>query len=134
MTYNDMLNLVLALPFDTMKEVYSNGKQSLLIYRPSTLSKRFKNYDINTNFQIFLKIGDDKPFKPNHLRLLIDLKLRADSPPSRCNHRLQGRSRLLQQPRSSSGSVLFSWLKPPLQPCASCSWLQKPRTAGRSAQ
>lgn len=77
MTYNDMLNLVLALPFDTMKEVYSNGKQSLLIYRPSTLSKRFKNYDINTNFQIFLKIGDDKPFKPNHLRLLIDLKLRA---------------------------------------------------------
>ena len=61
MTYNDMLNLVLALPFDTMKEVYSNGKQSLLIYRPSTLSKRFKNYDINTNFQIFLKIGDDKP-------------------------------------------------------------------------
>lgn len=64
MTYNDMLNLVLALPFDTMKEVYSNGKQSLLIYRPSTLSKRFKNYDINTNFQIFLKIGDDKPFKP----------------------------------------------------------------------
>lgn len=77
MTYNDMLNLVLALPFDTMKEVYSNGKQSLLIYRPSTLSKRFKNYDINTNFQIFLKIGDDKPCKPNHLRLLIDLKLRA---------------------------------------------------------
>lgn len=71
MTYNDMLNLVLALPFDTMKEVYSNGKQSLLIYRPSTLSKRFKNYDINTNFQIFLKIGDDKPFKPNHLRLLM---------------------------------------------------------------
>ena len=71
MTYNDMLNLVLALPFDTMKEVYSNGKQSLLIYLPITLSKRFKNYDINTNFQIFLKIGDDKPFKPNHLRLLI---------------------------------------------------------------
>ena len=77
MTYNDMLNLVLALPFDTMKEVYSNGEQSLLIFRPSTLSKRFKNYDVNTNFQIFLKIGDDKPFKPNHLRLLIDLKLRA---------------------------------------------------------
>lgn len=34
-------------------------------------------YITNYNFQIFLKIGDDKPFKPNHLRLLIDLKLRA---------------------------------------------------------
>ena len=31
MTYNDMLNLVLALPFDTMKEVYSNGKKNKLI-------------------------------------------------------------------------------------------------------
>ena len=50
MTYNDMLNLVLALPFDTMKEVYSNGEQSLLIFRPSTLSKRFKNYDVSFAF------------------------------------------------------------------------------------
>lgn len=77
MTYNDMKDFVIALPFDTMTEVYSNGKQSILIYRPSTLSERFKNYDVNTNFQVFLKIGDDKPFRPNHLRLLIDLKLRS---------------------------------------------------------
>jgi len=26
--------------------------------------------------KFFLRIGDDKPFRPNHLRLLIDLKLR----------------------------------------------------------
>lgn len=60
-----------------MTEVYNNGEQSILIFRPSTLPKRFKDYDVNKNFQIFLKIGNDKPFRPNHLRLLIDLKLRA---------------------------------------------------------
>lgn len=76
MTYNEMKKLVLALPFNTMKEVYNNGKQAVLIYRPSSLSKRFKNYDINTNFQIFLRIGKNAPFRPNYLRLLIDLKLR----------------------------------------------------------
>ena len=77
MKYDDMLNFVLKLPFDTMTEVYNNGKQSILIFRPSTLPNRFKDYDVNKNFQIFLKIGNDKPFRPNHLRLLIDLKLRA---------------------------------------------------------
>ena len=77
MTYNEMKAIVLGLSFDTMTEIYSNGKQSIQIYRPSTLSERFKNYNITTNFQIFLKIGNDKPFRPNHLRLLIDLKLRA---------------------------------------------------------
>lgn len=76
MTYDEMKKIVLDLPFDTMTQVYNNKEQAILIYRPSTLSERFKNYDVNTNFQIFLKIGDDKPFRPNHLRLLMDLKLR----------------------------------------------------------
>lgn len=77
MTYDEMKEIVLDLSFDNMTEVYNNGEQAILIYRPSTLSERFKNYDVNTNFQIFLRIGDNKPFRPNHLRLLIDLKLRA---------------------------------------------------------
>lgn len=77
MTYDEMKEIVLDLSFDTMTEVYNNGEQAILIYRPSTLSERFKNYVVNTNFQIFLRIGDNKPFRPNHLRLLIDLKLRA---------------------------------------------------------
>lgn len=77
MTYDEMKKLVLDLPFDTMTEVYNNGEQAILIYRPGKLSERFKNYDVNTNFQIFLRIDDDRPFRPNHLRLLIDLKLRA---------------------------------------------------------
>ena len=77
MTYNEMLKIIVNLPFDQMTEVYSNGTQSIFVFRPSTLSERFKNYNVNTNFQVFLKIGDNKPFRPNHLRLLIDLKLRA---------------------------------------------------------
>jgi hypothetical protein len=76
MTYEEMKDIVLELPFDTMTEVYNNSEQAILIYRPSTLSERFKDYNVNTNFQVFLRIGNDKPFRPNHLRLLIDLKLR----------------------------------------------------------
>lgn len=76
-----MLHFVLKLPFDTMTEVYNNGEQSILIFCPSTLPKRFKDYDVNKNFQIFLKIRDEKPLRPNHLRLLIDLKLRAKELP-----------------------------------------------------
>lgn len=53
MTYDEMKEIVLDLSFDTMTEVYNNGEQAILIYRPSTLSERFKNYDVNTNFQIF---------------------------------------------------------------------------------
>lgn len=77
MTYDKLKEVVLDLPFDTMTEIYNNGEQSLLIYRPSKLSVRFKDYDVNTNFQIFLQIGNEKPFRPNHLRLLLDLKLRS---------------------------------------------------------
>ncbi len=50
MTYDEMKEIVLDLPFDTMTEVYNNGEHAILIYRPSTLSERFKNYDVNTNF------------------------------------------------------------------------------------
>lgn len=77
MNYKEMQNIILSLPFDQMTPVYSNGQQSIMVYRPSTLSERFKHYDVNTNFQIFLQIGSAKPFRPNHLRLLLDLKLRS---------------------------------------------------------
>ena len=83
MKYNDMLQIVKNLSFDTMMCVYDNGKQSIHIYRPSKLSNRFKDYDVNTNFQIFLQIGNSKPFRPNHLRLLLDLKLRSRELPDK---------------------------------------------------
>ena len=74
MTYDEMKEIVLDLSFDTMTEVYNNGEQAILIYRPSTLSEIFKNYEVNTNFLIFLRIFYFIPFRPNLLRLLIDLK------------------------------------------------------------
>jgi len=77
MVYEKMLKIVVDLTFDQMTEVYSTDSYSVLILRPSKLSERFKKYDVNTNFQIFLKIGDAEPFRPNHLRMLIDLKLSA---------------------------------------------------------
>lgn len=85
MQYDKMLDKILALPFDTITEVYANDKQRVLVYRPSTLSARFKDYNVNTNFQIFLQIGDNKLFRPNHLRLLLDLKLRSRELPETIN-------------------------------------------------
>lgn len=85
MQYDKMLDKILTLPFDTMTEVYANDTQKVLVFRPSTLSTRFKDYDVNTNFQIFLQIGNDKPFRPNHLRLLLDLKLRSRELPATVN-------------------------------------------------
>lgn len=85
MQYDKMLDKILTLPFDTMTEVYANDTQKVLVFRPSTLSARFKDYDVNTNFQIFLQIGNGKPFRPNHLRLLLDLKLRSREIPATVN-------------------------------------------------
>ena len=77
MTRSELYDIMIDLPFDEMCEMYSNGEQTVFVYRPSQLSSRFKDYDVNTNFQIWLQIGNEKPFKPNHLRLLLDLKLRS---------------------------------------------------------
>lgn len=85
MTYNEMLEIIDNLPFDQMTEVYFNGSQSISVFRPSTLSQRFINYNVKTNFQVFLTIGNNRPFRPNHLRLLIDLKLRAREYPEHNN-------------------------------------------------
>ena len=88
MIYQKMLNKIIDLPFDQMTEVYNTGSYSISVFRPSNLSKRFKDYNVKTNFQIFMKIENDKPFKPNHLRMLIDLKLRAREYPKYNTHLL----------------------------------------------
>ena len=60
--------------------VYDDGKSLAYIYRPSIPPKKYKNYDHNKNFQIWLKEGN-REFKPNHLRIMIDLNLRVRSRP-----------------------------------------------------
>ena len=75
-----MFNLVKDLPFDNEKTVYKKNNTELYIIRPSKLSNRFKNYDLKKNFQIWLK-EEDRKFRPNHLRIMIDLNLRVRSRP-----------------------------------------------------
>lgn len=77
MNYSSLEKIILELPFDTAKEIYSNNEQTLYILRPRKLTERFSEYDASKNIQIWLQIKDKKPFKPNHFRLLIDLYTRA---------------------------------------------------------
>ncbi|HOC77670.1 MAG TPA: hypothetical protein PKO31_03170 [Methanofastidiosum sp.] len=80
MIKNETLNIVKELEFDKKQVIFNNKTESLYIFRPSELSKRFQDYDVNKNFQIWL-IEGNREFRPNHLRILIDLNLRTRSRP-----------------------------------------------------
>lgn len=73
-----MLDIVKELEFDDKYSVYKEENIEVQIFRPSILSKRFKSYDVKKNFQIWLKQGE-REFRPNHLRVMIDLNLRVRS-------------------------------------------------------
>ncbi|MFH1824603.1 MAG: hypothetical protein ABH873_05185 [Candidatus Firestonebacteria bacterium] len=75
-----MFKIVKGLSFDLKKTVFKKDNIEIQIFRPSKLSKRFKDYDLKKNFQIWLKEGN-REFRPNHLRGLIDLNLRVRSRP-----------------------------------------------------
>ena len=76
MYYEDMFSIVEKLPFDTEAEVFSSDTERIYLLRPSVLPRKFSSYNPETNIQIWLKEAGNRPFKPNHLRILIDLKLR----------------------------------------------------------
>lgn len=73
-----MFKIVKELEFDKKISVFKKGDIEIQLYRPSKLSARFKDYDVKKNFQIWLKDGD-REFRPNHLRVMIDLNLRVRS-------------------------------------------------------
>lgn len=77
-----MLKIIEELPFDEKKTIHKDRLGvEVFILRPSELPKSLKNkYDPKKNFQIWLKEGE-REFKPNHLRLMIDLNLRIRSRP-----------------------------------------------------
>jgi hypothetical protein len=82
MLYKDALEIVKNLEFDKKKVICKdeNGVE-LYLLRPSQVNKRLRNkYDLKKNFQIWLKEGS-REFRPNHLRLFIDLNLRVRSNP-----------------------------------------------------
>ena len=80
MKYDDMFQIVKDLTYETTKTICIDNHVEIYIYRPSKLSKRFQHYDVKKNFQIWLKEGE-RTFRPNHLRLMIDLNLRTRSRP-----------------------------------------------------
>ena len=80
MLKTEMFKIVKELPFDEKKTIFKKGDIEIQLLRPSKLSARFKEYDVQKNFQISLKEGD-REFRPNHLRVMIDINLRVRSRP-----------------------------------------------------
>lgn len=80
MRKEEMFRIVKELPFDVKKTIFKEKNIEVQILRPSKLSKKFEDYDVAKNFQIWLK-EDAREFRPNHLRVFIDLNLRTRSRP-----------------------------------------------------
>jgi hypothetical protein len=80
MTFQQMYKTIESLGFNTELRIHDDGEYEVFVLRPSKLGARFKNYDPKTNFQIWLRKGD-RQFKPNHLRVMVDLYLRSRSRP-----------------------------------------------------
>ena len=80
MLKSEMFEKVKELKFDRKINVFEKDRTEIQLFRPSVLSKRFKDYDVKKNFQIWLK-EDNRDFRPNHLRVMIDLNLRVRSRP-----------------------------------------------------
>ncbi len=83
MKYPQMLDKIKKLPFDKEVNVFSDKNFDVFVRRPSKLSKRFEGkYDVKKNFQIWLREKETgREFRPNHLRVMIDLNLRSRARP-----------------------------------------------------
>jgi hypothetical protein len=77
MDYTELLGLIIDLEFDKPTTIFTENNVEIYVIRPI---KKFKNYDVNKNFQIFIKEGS-RVFRPNHLRVMIDLQLKVRSRP-----------------------------------------------------
>ena len=73
MNYNDTFKIVQDLEVGEEITFFEENKTAIkFLLRPT---KVYKNYDIKKNIQIFLK-EENRVFRPNHLRIIIDLHLR----------------------------------------------------------
>ena len=78
MEKSELLEVVKDLEFDTEFVLFKDDNAKLYINRPSKVPPRFRSYDLKKNFQIWMSEGS-RTFRPNHLRLLLDLNLRIRS-------------------------------------------------------
>ena len=77
MNYNKLFEEISNLPVGQSLSIIDEEAVEIYVVRPE---KQFKDYDSKKNFQIFIREGDRK-FRPNHLRIMIDLHLRVISRP-----------------------------------------------------
>lgn len=75
MEYKELLAFIEKLGIEEREEIYTDGKDKLIIYRPEKLGRSLKNknYDVKKNFQIILKKPNEEEFLPNHLRVMISV-------------------------------------------------------------
>jgi hypothetical protein len=82
MKYLEMLELVKNLGYDEKHTIIKDKEGAeVFIIRPSVVPSKLKNqYDSSKNFQIWIN-QNYQSFKPNHLRVLIDLSLKVRAQP-----------------------------------------------------
>ena len=83
MNFSELLKVIESVKIGNSKTIYKLDDVELYIHRPEKLgaSLKRKDYDPKKNFQIFMKTPGKKDFKPNHLRVLLDLHLKHESDP-----------------------------------------------------
>lgn len=84
MLYKELLETINNVRIEERKNIYREDNTDLWIYRPEKLGRSLKSkekYDVKTNFQIFMRDKNGVAFKPNHLRILLDLHLKLISNP-----------------------------------------------------
>ena len=77
MNYIELYKKIENLKIGETISIFKESAVEIFVIRPLN---KFKDYDEKKNFQIFLKEGERK-FRPNHLRIMIDLHLRVRSRP-----------------------------------------------------
>lgn len=76
--YNKTFKIIKNIEIWETKSILKRENFEIYVVRPE---KEFKNYDLDKNFQIFLKLPNWREFRPNHLIAMIDLNLRIRSNP-----------------------------------------------------
>jgi len=77
MEYSDLLYEIKSLKIGNSISIFNEYGVEIFISRPE---KAFKDYKLEKNFQVFIKEGE-RTFRPNHLRVMLDLNLRVRSRP-----------------------------------------------------
>lgn len=96
MNWIEMFEIIKRLEFEKPKTVFNSGSFEIYLVRPN---KVFKNYDKKKNFQIFIKNGN-REFRPNHLRVFIDLNLRVRSRPDKKEELLKSMDKIFYKKNS----------------------------------